>query len=153
MAMIIDCPFCKKKFEIDENLIPEIGRTLQCGACDQKWFFKKQNIISTFSKIKKKEPIISKKKEKQSSLDIEKNISNITNKKSSEIVKYEPKFNFTLGNFLSYILVIIISFVGLIILLDTFKMPLYEAFPKLEFFLISFYETLKDVQLFIKDMI
>ena len=39
--MIINCPCGEKKFEIDGNLIPEKGRTLQCGACDQKWFFKK----------------------------------------------------------------------------------------------------------------
>ena len=39
--MIIICPCCEKKFEVDGNLIPEKGRTLQCGSCDHKWFFKK----------------------------------------------------------------------------------------------------------------
>ena len=37
--MIIDCPCCEKKFEIDQNLIPEEGRLLQCGFCNEKWFF------------------------------------------------------------------------------------------------------------------
>ena len=41
----------------------------------------------------------------------------------------------------------------LFIILDTFKTPLYKSFPKLEFFLFSLYETLKDIQLFIKDLI
>ena len=37
--MIITCPFCDKKFEIDRSLIPKNGRLLQCGACDRKWQF------------------------------------------------------------------------------------------------------------------
>ena len=69
-----------------------------------------------------------------------------------EIVKYESKSNFTFGNLLSYIIVLIITFVGLILILDTFKYPLFNLFPKLELFLFNFYETLKDVQLFIKDL-
>ena len=45
--MIIDCPWCKKKFEIDPSLIPEKGRLLQCGSCEQTWFFdRKQNDYS-----------------------------------------------------------------------------------------------------------
>ena len=39
--MIITCPSCEKKFEIDESLIPEKGRNLQCGSCNKKWFYKK----------------------------------------------------------------------------------------------------------------
>jgi len=50
-------------------------------------------------------------------------------------------------------LVTIITFIAIILLLDTFKLPLYDYFPKLEFFLFNLYETLKDIQLFIKDLI
>ena len=39
--MIIICPCGEKKFEVDEKLIPEKGRTLQCGSCEKKWFFEK----------------------------------------------------------------------------------------------------------------
>ena len=46
----------------------------------------------------------------------------------------------------------IISFVGLIIVLDTFKTPLYQLFPKLEILLFSLFEILKDIKLFIKDL-
>ena len=42
--MIIDCPNCDKKFEIDKKLILPDGRLLQCGSCNHKWFFTKQNI-------------------------------------------------------------------------------------------------------------
>ena len=43
--MIITCPSCKKKFNIDINLIPAEGRNLQCGSCDRVWFYKKEDPI------------------------------------------------------------------------------------------------------------
>ena len=61
--MIIACPNCKKKFEIDQKLIPSEGRMLQCGSCDHQWFFKiddpeKKTVneeILTSEKVEKKE--------------------------------------------------------------------------------------------------
>ena len=38
--MIIECPNCNKKFNIDENLIPQNGRTLKCGSCSHIWHHK-----------------------------------------------------------------------------------------------------------------
>ena len=52
--MIIDCPNCNKKFDIDQNLIPSNGRLLQCGSCNHKWFFK-LNVTNEEIKIKPKE--------------------------------------------------------------------------------------------------
>ena len=160
--MIIECINCNKKFEVNSDLIPSSGRTIQCGSCNHVWFFSKDNQENkslkktstenqTISEVKKEG--LKKKIRPIQKTDIPKNINNYNNKKGSEIVKYNPKVNFTFVKFLSYILVLIISFVGLILILDTFKAPLYDIFPKLEFFLFSLYETLKDVELFIKDLI
>ena len=44
--MIITCVNCNKKFEIDSNLIPESGRLVQCSACNNQWFFKKEIQVS-----------------------------------------------------------------------------------------------------------
>ena len=44
--MIIICPSCGKKFELDENLIPDKGRLLKCGSCDQTWFYNKNVELS-----------------------------------------------------------------------------------------------------------
>ena len=44
--MIIICPSCGKKFELDENLIPDKGRLLKCGSCDKTWFYKKNVDLS-----------------------------------------------------------------------------------------------------------
>ena len=41
--MIIVCPCGEKKFEVDKNLIPDKGRLLKCGSCDQTWFFNKND--------------------------------------------------------------------------------------------------------------
>ena len=159
--MIIECINCSKKFDVNSDLIPSAGRTIQCGSCNHIWFHKKNHesqINSTEIKPKikdiykddivKNEPKIKPVKNKQKLSKLEK-----TESKGSEIVKYKPKSNFTLGKLLSYIVVIIISFTAIILILDTFKIQLYELFPKLEFFLFSLYETLKDIQLFIKDLI
>ena len=51
--MIIECPACSKKFNIDEKLIPNEGRLLKCGNCDHTWFYKKkENLILETETIK-----------------------------------------------------------------------------------------------------
>ena len=160
--MIIECISCSKKFDVDSELIPSSGRTIQCGACSHIWFYKKdpQNQLNpTKIDVKKDESAHTENIDvSKISLNKTKKIKKISIKdenssKRTEIVKYKPKSNFTLGRFLSYLLVTIITLIAIILLLDTFKLPLYDHFPKLEFFLFNLYETLKDIQLFIKDLI
>ena len=57
--MIIVCPSCRKKFDVDENLIPEKGRLLKCGSCDQTWFFNKNENVQIKSSA---EELINEKK-------------------------------------------------------------------------------------------
>ena len=161
--MIIDCPCGKKKFEIDPSLIPEKGRLLQCGSCEQTWFFdRKQNdypeTIANISDVKKKPITTSPKKNINKRLSIKDKppsqlFNNQVNKRDFEIVEYKSESNFTLNKFLSYILVLIISFVGILIIIDTFKAKLYKIFPKLEIVIFNLFETLKDIVLFVKDLL
>ena len=159
--MIIECVNCSKKFDVNSDLIPSAGRTIQCGSCNHVWFYKKgQENQSLKNEIKSKDDELSSKviqKNKPKIKDIEKkrklSINQKISSQKSEIVKYEPKSSFSFGKLLSYILVIIISFIALILILDTFKIQLYNIFPRLEVFLFNLYETLKDIQLFIKDLI
>ena len=44
------------------------------------------------------------------------------------------------------------AIIALIILIDTFKSPLYRTFPNLELVLFNLFESLKDIRLFIKDL-
>ena len=152
--MIIECINCIKKFTVNSDLIPSTGRTIQCGSCNHVWFFDPNNLISESRKkpnIEKKTPItnlVSDNKKTKTKPITNKDVS----EKNYEITEYKSKSNFSFGKFLSYLLVFIISFIGLIIVIDTFNSPLYELFPNLEMMMFSFFETLKDIQLFIKDL-
>tara|TARA_B100001741_G_scaffold65565_1_gene51862 strand:+ start:31 stop:489 length:459 start_codon:yes stop_codon:yes gene_type:complete len=151
--MIITCPCGDKKFNVNASLIPKEGRELQCGFCERKWFFKKNegsiklenelsknistdnDINEDYSNIEKTDTIIEKKLEarKVEVQDINRN------KKNPKIIKNS--------------LVLIISIVALIVLLDTFKFQLNSYIPKLDLILNNLYESLKDISLFFKDLV
>ena len=154
--MIIQCINWNKKFEVNSELIPEKGRTIQCGACNHVWFYKKDQIQLQPTKPINQDELSEKSQNTQIIKQPNQQQGKIKKKsipKGSEIVKYKPKSNFTVERLLSYIIVIIITFIAIILIIDTFKSKLFELFPKLEFFLFNLYETLKDIQLFIKDLI
>ena len=153
--MIITCPCKKKNFQIDENLIPIEGRNLQCGSCGHVWFFKieKKNLELKTEIFSNNEKENDEKIQKKIDID-KKNITDqITNNTDKALIKYDegPKITFT--NLLGYMVVFILSFIALIILLDTFQIQLSSIFPNLELFLYNLYETVKDMSLFIKDLI
>ena len=54
---------------------------------------------------------------------------------------------------LNLTIVFIISFIALIIFVDTFKSPISEIIPNIEFILYNLYETIKDIISFLKDLI
>ena len=157
--MIIICACGKKKFNIDENLIPDKGRNIQCGACDHIWFYKKpvKNLSikdeHEINIISKNEESLQKKEIEKSSENLRSEIDKVINKKDKALVRYKEKNHFTLSKFLSYIIVTLVSFIGLVLILDTFKFQLYNLIPGLEILLFSLFETLKDINLFIKDLI
>ena len=166
--MIVTCPNCKKKFTIDPNLIPEDGRDLKCGSCNHVWLYKIEDVNSKpltlnenndnnkiepdkadteiNGRVEKNQPIHKKINEKD---------EDINTKKFQEKQKAISKDNSknTGGKFFSYLIVFIITFVALIILLDTLKTPLMNVFPGLEIILFNLFETLQDIKLFIIDLI
>ena len=141
--MIIACPKCKKKFDIEDSLIPEKGRLLQCSSCDNKWFFKK-----TIEAKKKIERISTKTKTNKIPKETEDII--IEAEKNNSKVENLKKINLPILNLL---LITLISFAALIIFLDTFKIQINNLVPGFEFLLENFYETLKDFYLFAIDLI
>ena len=160
--MIIECINCNKKFEVDPKLIPEKGRSIQCGSCTHKWFYKK-DAQETILEINDETPVENTNQEIKINKDITEDKVD-TNKITEEIVKdkIESKKNDEtktlkksniLSKIISYLIVAIISFVALIIVLDTFKTPLNNIFPNLELLLFNLYETFEDIGLFLKDLI
>ena len=158
--MIITCPNCNKQFKINRSQIPLEGRDLKCGSCDHIWFYKieekkietpslNQEVISnevklTFVEDIKDQIIINKQnppKNKDNLKVIKKQMPKKT-KKNDNII----------GKIFSYLVVSVISFVALIILLDTLKTPLIRVFPGLNVILSNLFEILKDIKLFIIDL-
>ena len=161
--MIITCPNCNKQFKIDNSLLPDEGRDLQCGSCNHVWFYNAENeseaplTLNENISVNKIEPDIQTKdkneefsrklhQEKKREPEIEKEIS-------KEIPKTVKKSANIVSKLLSYLIVFTISFVALIILLDTLKTPLINVFPELEIILFNLFETLQDIKLFIIDLI
>ena len=149
--MIIECPQCNKKFQIDENLISSEGRLLQCGSCNHKWFFQLNQVDKKIEKKKEKELNINK--------DLDKNIEISKKEKKDKINKNIEKIsnnalnNKKSFNYFNILIVIIISLIAVIVIIDTFKYYLISLFPNIEFFLNNLYETIKDIKLFIIDLI
>ena len=157
--MIITCPCEKKQFKIDSSLIPNEGRELQCGSCEKVWFYKPQNEseapltldnnISTNkteqnNEVQEKNLEISKTLQQGTTIETEIEKENLKTFQKSDVKK---------SKLFSYLIVFIISFVALIILVDTLKTPLINVFPGLEATLFNLFETLQDIKLFIIDLI
>ena len=170
--MIITCNNCNKKFDIDSSLIPDKGRLLQCASCDHKWFFKKEALEKKISPINEDTSIdnVNIFDQNNSSINDEESVLNTPkdevevdleeeNKEKIEInlderpqenTKPKKQKNFKI---LNIFIVAIISFVAFIIIVDTFKYPIGKIVPNIEFILYNLYESIKDITLFIKDLI
>ena len=144
--MIIDCPHCNKKFDIDQNLIPANGRLLQCGSCNYKWFFElkinkdikpPKNILpeDTETIIQEAESGLEKK--------IDKDIPEKINKK-------KVRNNV---NYLNVFFVMLLSTVALILILDTFEAQISLIFPDINLLLDNLYQSIIDIKLFTLDLI
>tara|TARA_B100000427_G_C15426882_1_gene558893 strand:- start:420 stop:965 length:546 start_codon:yes stop_codon:yes gene_type:complete len=180
--MQIRCPNCKKTFELNDELIPDSGRLLQCGSCDHKWHFlptdqikinaieeidsnkiqkqeekikvKEIDEIKSAPKIEKKEETIKRKEIVQ--IKSAPKIENDDRKIEQEIQEDESTINKKTKNKKNYFkifLVLIITFIAIIILIDTFQNYLTNIFPNIKNVLNNLYETLEDIRLFVKDLI
>ena len=158
--MIITCPNCKKQFKINTSLIPEEGRDVQCGSCNNVWFYQiESENLSTLKLndeinnteanidlvIKKDQNYI---RTKIPALENKEDLNNkISKNKQQQIIEKKG------SKFFSYLIVFFISLIAGIILLDTLKTPLIGIFPSLEILLFNLYETLQDIKLFTIDLI
>ena len=177
--MIIKCDNCNKNFNIDSSLIPEKGRLLQCSACDHKWFFKKEikersvpipkikdivdettplkedltkvetrslNTIELLDRATDDVPVIEK-------ITIQNNNETEEILREDEVPDIKKSANRKNYNILSLTIVFIISFIAIIIVLDTFQKPISMFVPNIEFILYNLYETINDIVLFLSDLI
>ena len=147
--MIISCEKCNKKFELDSNLIPDTGRLLQCGSCSHQWFYKPESKINIPDEAVELNNEVIQKDEHVDDNKIEKKIVS----KKEQFKESEAKEDHKKINFLNILIVAIISFAALILVVETFKFQISILVPDIDFYLSSLYESLKDIYLFIKDLI
>ena len=135
--MIISCTNCNKNFEINSSLIPDSGRLVQCGKCNNQWFFKKEAQTPKHDNFVK--------------IDI---LPDEKNKLITADTKIEPKKDKIKSlKFLKFMIVFLITIIAFIIIVDTFQSPISFFVPNIEFILFNLYETFKDIFLFFKDLI
>ena len=164
--MHIECENCNKKFELDSNLIPQNGRQLQCGVCDHIWFYKKNINTLEEDKIVNDKNINTLEEDKNvndKNINIEKEqIKKKIKKVKKELhddEKHKKEYNIDQKvekkdyNILKIFLVLIITFIAIIITIDTFKMQLSFLYPNLDNLLNNLYQSITDVVLFFKDLI
>ena len=162
--MIIQCENCNKKFEIQDNLIPDDGRLLECGSCAHQWHYKPITKLELtdevpikdeptdqvpikdepaeeliIKKVKKKSKIIKKIYENDSDNEIDQTNENINTKEKNI-------------SFINFLLVGIISFVAIVILFDTFKNQIAYVIPNVGLYINELHEILRDIFLFIADL-
>ena len=153
--MIITCPRCQKSFNIDDKLIPTEGRLVKCGACDHTWFFKPTENIdykqdaatpdTTINDEEKRKFIRVKRSKETKTPKIDKTTGN---KKYLPAIKKEKSKNFS-----KVFLVFLISIIAIVILIDTFKVPLSYIIPNINFYLDNLYQSLIDIKLFTINLI
>ena len=142
--MIINCQKCNKKFKVDDDLIPPQGRLLKCGNCGNSWFYEnnKEKIddINVFNKTVNDNV--------ENKIKLKANLS----KKVQISSKKNKKENF-LKHFFNYFIVILILFISILLIVDTFKMEISFVLPGIIPLLDNLYATVYDLQLFITDLI
>ena len=142
--MIINCQKCNKKFKVDDDLIPPQGRLLKCGNCGNSWFYEnnKEKIddINVFNKTVNDNV--------ENKIKLKANLS----KKVQISSKNNKKENF-LKHFFNYFIVILILFISILLIVDTFKIQISFFLPGIIPLLDSLYATINDLQLFIIDLL
>ena len=153
--MIVSCEKCNKKFELADNLVPRTGRVLQCGSCSYQWHYIPESKIELVNEVKdnvKTTDQVKKTLQKPIKKKIEKR-KTIANQNIHQSYSEESETRKRKIGFFSFLLVLIISLVSLVILLDTFKLQLSSIIPNIDFYLVSLYDTLKDIFLFFTDLL
>ena len=163
--MIIKCENCNKKFDINDDLIPENGRLVKCSNCKNTWFYKHNNEIqlnpssididiTDKNKINDNNKVVSTsindlpKKTSKKNINLkENNLENNLNKKSEK----NPKKDI-LKIYFNYLSILIISFIAFILIIDTFKISIAKYIPGIIPLLNNLYASLSDLFLFIKDL-
>ena len=148
------CENCDKKFDIQDELIPDKGRLLECGSCAHQWHYIPITKLELTDEVQIKdeptEQLIIKKTKKKSKI-----IKKIYENDADDEIDLTNKIITTKEkniSFINFLLVGIISFVAIVILVDTFKNQIAYVIPNISLYINELHEILRDIFLFIADL-
>ena len=153
--MIIVCPSCGKNFNVKDDQIPDKGRLLQCSSCKHEWFFTKNTIpiddnideLSDDELTQESFGILDEEEDKHDEEIVEDKTVELEKTKTSKKQKSKQV------NFFKILLVFIISFVGFILIVDTFIVQISEYVPFAEKYLDNLYQSLIYISLFFQNLV
>jgi len=157
---LLQCASCNHKWffkkEITENTVRPFAKDIQAEDINVFDKNKSPNKIDINPSYLAKENVkIDTEEEYEEKIEIniqkepEKKIEDNTNEHIPIKAKLKKQKNFKI---LNIIILLIISLVAFIIIVDTFKYPIGNIVPNIEFILYNLYESIKDISLFIIDL-
>ena len=168
--MIIQCNSCEKSFSVPDSAITLSGRLVQCGSCGSKWTQFPVAERKTEKQEKAKQPITKNssakikvvKNNKKSKKKIDSYSEEYLRKKhgiriinpSSHIVKSSKKEKTkSILGFYSYIIIFTIFLITIFGVINLTKEIIIFNYPNLEPHIDFLYETIKNIQVIITDII
>ena len=169
-SMIVSCPNSNKRINIDQKLIPENGRILQCSSCMHKWHYKINEKEEVIKEIIKSKNVINKNKEDSISINTSKTPKKQKKTVNKQKINKEIKLKDVVVKDIKKkqirskkteiplslskkVFVLFISLAALVLILDTFKVEFSRFFPFIIPILDSFYDIIFDISSFIKHLI
>ncbi len=150
--MIVECPNCYKKFNIDSSLIPIKGRLVQCSGCNHKWHFVPKSEEKTVKKENKNDSSFLFEEDVEDNKNVNKTKDIATKKINNQTQKKNVTKSKVRINYFKMIIVVIISVIAIVLVVDTFKNQLSTFIPGLKEIMNNLHETLLDIKLFIIDL-
>ena len=168
--MIIQCKSCEKSFSVPDSAITVSGRLVQCGSCGNKWtqfpivekkaekHEKKRQPITRSSSVKTKTVRNKKKSIKKTTAYTEEYLRKkhgikIVNPSSHSVKSSKEEKTKSILGFYSYIIIFTIFLITIFGVINLTKEIIIFNYPNLEPHIDFLYETIKNIQVIITDII
>ena len=142
--MIVECPSCGKNYKVDDSLIANNGRLVQCSNCNNKWIVKKEIKID---EVERDNQNLTNNKQTNK----ENTISPDINTESNHVSETEKPLEKKIG-FFSILIVFLISLFALFLFLETFKYQISLKWKNFDIYINNIYEIFDYMLILIKDL-
>ena len=142
--MIVECPSCGKNYKVDDSLIANNGRLVQCSNCNNKWIVKKEIKID---EVERDDQNLRNNNQTNKENTISPDINGENNHVSETKKPVEKKIGF-----FSILIVFLISLFALFLFLETFKYQISLKWKNFDIYINNIYEIFDYMLILIKDL-